>query len=361
MDEANYRELISGEKQGIVPGILRSGLKGLSLIYAGAIRSRNLAFDLGIKRVHKAPVPVISVGNLTAGGTGKTPFVAWLADWFHDKGVRVAILSRGYRSVSGDVNDEKMVLDQLCPNVPHLQNPNRVEAASSACRELSAQLLILDDGFQHRRLARDLNLVLIDALNPWGYGVLLPRGLLREPIQSLRRADLVVITRADQCPDREKQEIIEHIQAVCPDSVCVEVGFPPQSLVNAEGLTAELSSLSGKRIAAFCGIGNPDSFHKSLLDAGYNVSSFRSFPDHHHYSLENLEEIGQWGKQSGAPAILMTQKDLVKIKRTELNGLPVWAVRIGTRILRGDEALESRLKSILNVKLSSKKFNDNAV
>jgi tetraacyldisaccharide 4'-kinase len=351
VDEANFRELISGEKQGIVPGLLRAGLKGLSLIYGGAIRSRNRAFDLGIKRVHKASVPVISVGNLTAGGTGKTPFVAWLANWFHDKEVRVSILSRGYRSLSEDVNDEKMVLDQLCPEVPHVQNPNRVAAASSACRNHDSQILILDDGFQHRRLARDLDLVLIDALNPWGYAAILPRGLLREPIESLRRADLVLITRADQCTARLKQEIIEQIQDICPEKACVEVAFPAESLVNAEGNSSPLSTLSGKSIAGFCGIGNPDSFHKSLSDAGFDVSSFRSFPDHHHYSLEDLEEIGQWAKLSGAEAILATQKDLVKIKRTELNGLPLWAVRIGTRILKGSEILESHLQSILNTNL----------
>jgi tetraacyldisaccharide 4'-kinase len=348
VDEADFRELISGKKRGIVPGLLRAGLKGLSPLYGVAIRSRNLAFDLGIKRSHPASVPVISVGNLTAGGTGKTPFVAWLSNWFRDKGVLVAILSRGYRSESGKVNDEKKVLDQLCPNVPHVQNPDRVEAASTACREHEAQLLILDDGFQHRRLARDLDIVLIDALNPWGYEALHPRGLLREPKESLRRADLVVITRADQCTELQKQETIEKIQDVCPDIVCVEVGFPPKSLVNAEGLTAELSTLSGKRIAAFCGIGNPDSFHRSLLDTGYEISSFRTFPDHHHYSLEDLEEIGQWGKRSGAQAILITQKDLVKIKRTELIGLPVWAVQIGTQVLKGGKTLESHLQSILN-------------
>jgi len=112
-----------------------------------------------------------------------------------------------------------------------------------------------------------------------------------------------------------------------------------------------LSTLIGKRIAAFCGIGNPDSFHRSLLDVGYDISSFRSFPDHHHYSLEELDEIGEWGKQSGALAILVTQKDLVKIKRTELTGLPLWAVRISTRILRGREALESQLQTLLNTNL----------
>src|SRR4029077_18396307 len=116
--------------------------------------------------------------NLTTGGTGKTPFAAHLARWFREQNVRVAFLSRGYGAAPGDVNDEALVLDRLCPDVPHLQNRDRVEGARIACEEFESQLLILDDGFQHRRLARDLDIVLIDALNPWGYGHLLPRGML---------------------------------------------------------------------------------------------------------------------------------------------------------------------------------------
>src|SRR4029079_15424314 len=127
-------------------------------------------------------------------------------------------------------NDEALVLEQLCPDVPHLQNPDRVASARVAREELDSQLLILDDAFQHRRLARDLNIVLIDALNPWGYGHLLPRGLLREPVSSLRRAELVLLTRADQCTPEARQQIVARIAAVCQSDACVEVSFPPRQL-----------------------------------------------------------------------------------------------------------------------------------
>ncbi len=148
---------------------------------------RNAGFDRGWKQIHHAAVPVVSVGNLTLGGTGKTPMVEWLARWYRRRGVRVAILSRGYGQTGG-LNDEGRVLEENLPDVPHLQDPDRVALAGVATRELESELIVLDDGFQHRRLARDVDLVLLDALEPFGLGHLFPRGLLREPIRSLRRA-----------------------------------------------------------------------------------------------------------------------------------------------------------------------------
>src|SRR5690606_8255127 len=136
--------------------------------YGAAVQWRNFAFDRGWYRVHRAGVPVISVGNLTTGGTGKTPLVAWLVHQLEQLGASPAILSRGYRSVDSHANDEKLVLDRLCPGVPHIQNPDRVAGARAALADGVCNLLVLDDGFQHRRLHRDLDLVLIDALNPWG-------------------------------------------------------------------------------------------------------------------------------------------------------------------------------------------------
>ena len=143
-------------------------------------------------KIHRAAVPVVSVGNLTLGGTGKTPMVEWLARWYRRRGLRVAILSRGYGQ-EGGLNDEGQVLEENLPDVPHLQGPDRVALAGIAAYELETELIVLDDGFQHRRLARDLDLVLIDALDPFGLGNLFPRGLLREPIRSLRRASVVVL------------------------------------------------------------------------------------------------------------------------------------------------------------------------
>jgi tetraacyldisaccharide 4'-kinase len=158
----------------------RLGLRAVSVPYGLAVRVRNWLYDRGWKRVVRAAVPVVSVGNLTLGGTGKTPCVEYVARFYRRLDLRVAILSRGYGSRAGR-NDEALVLEENLPDVPHLQGPDRAALAAIGVEELESEILVLDDGFQHRRLARDLDLVLIDATEPWGYGYLFPRGLLREP------------------------------------------------------------------------------------------------------------------------------------------------------------------------------------
>lgn len=323
----------------------RGGLRLLSLPYSAGVWLRNTAFDLGLKRVHKAPVPVISVGNITAGGTGKTPLVAYLANWFQDRGARVVLLSRGYRALPGEVNDEKLVLDRECPGVPHLQDPDRVRSAEIACREHGADLLILDDGFQHRRLHRDLNVVLIDALNPWGYGRLLPRGLLRETVSALRRADVVVLTRADQCSGEQRRQIASTLQATGV-SEWVEAAFVPTRLTNTTGETLDIHALATQRVAAFCGIGNPDGFRQTLTDAGYDPVFFETFPDHHHYANDELTKLASRAQADGATALLTTQKDLVKLPASQDGRAPVWAVSIGTRIVAGEGLLQRKLEEV---------------
>ncbi len=293
-------------------------------------------------------MPVISVGNLTTGGTGKTPLVAFLANWFRERGVAAAILSRGYRSADGGVNDEKLVLDQLCPGVPHLQKPDRVASARQAVKEHHAQLLILDDGFQHRRLGRDLDLVLIDATCPWGYGAVLPRGLLREPKSSLRRADLVILTRADQVTETRRAEILEEIQQIQPQLPCVEAAFVPRRLINSNGGICEFEKLQGEPLAGFCGIGNPAGFLQTLASCELEVpeSGLRIFPDHHHYSAEDFDSLGQWAAEQHVAALLTTQKDLVKVPHSHLGDVPVWAVEIGAELISGPELLISRLEEV---------------
>ena len=174
----------------------RLGLGLCSAVYGVAIAARTTAYDRGWKWSQRASVPVVSVGNITLGGTGKTPMVEWIARWYRRRGVRVTLISRGYGH-SGGINDEGLVLEENLPDVPHLQDPDRVKLASIATDELEAELIILDDGFQHRRLARDLDLVMLDALDPFGLGKLFPRGLLREPVRSLCRASAVILSRAD--------------------------------------------------------------------------------------------------------------------------------------------------------------------
>lgn len=346
LNEVTFRDVISGKRQGAMASLSRVGLGGLAPLYSLAVRARNRAFELGLKPVRHAPVPVVSVGNVTTGGTGKTPFVAFLANWFRERGLRVALLSRGYRSLPDSDNDEKQLLDRLCPGIVHLQNPDRWAAARSACRDHGAELLILDDGFQHRRLARDLDIVLIDASNPFGYGHLLPRGLLREPLSALRRADLIVLTRADQCPPQQKSHIAAVLDSVQATTDRLEAAFQPSGLVNAAGERAKLSLLRGLPVAGFCGIGNPEAFRETLSALGTAVASFTMFPDHHHYQRDDFARIGRDAAAVDVAAILTTQKDLVKIDQTHLGGRPLWAVEIGTTLLRGQSILWQRLNNL---------------
>src|SRR5262249_20780095 len=192
--------LVSGRRRGLWPSLLRCGLWALSVPVGLGVRLRNRFFDWGWKRTFRAQVPVISVGNLTLGGTGKTPCVEYVARFCRGAGKRVAIRGRGYGSDHGR-NDEALVLEENLPDVPHLQGADRVALAAIAVEELESEVLVLDDGFQHRRLARDLDIVLVDVTDPWGGGFLLPRGLLREAPAGLRRASVVVLTRSDQADE----------------------------------------------------------------------------------------------------------------------------------------------------------------
>lgn len=342
------REVMSGRRRGLAAGLLRAGLWSAQWPYRCAVAGKNAAFDFGMREPFAAGVPVVSVGNLTTGGTGKTPTVAFLANWFRDAGINVGLLSRGYKSLETQANDEKLVLDQLCPDVPHWLSPNRIESAKKAVKDNGCELLILDDGFQHRRLRRDLDIVLIDALNPWGYGHCLPRGLLREPINSVTRADLVLITRADLVTPEEltaiRTELVRHQQVAS----VVELSFQPTALLNSQGATRPLTDVAGKRCLGFCGVGNPASFEQTLHRLGANVVEFIAFPDHHHFSKADFGQLAKCANEVSAEMLLVTQKDLVKLHRTEIGDQPCWAVTIGPKILRGDQILEHHLWAMLH-------------
>jgi tetraacyldisaccharide 4'-kinase len=216
-------------------------------------------------------------------------------------------------------------------------------------------VLVLDDGFQHRRLARDLDIVLIDALDPWGAGHLLPRGLLREPRSSLRRADLVVLTRADQCSSGEKTRLIEEINPFGCSKTPIEIVFRPTGLVAFDGTRAAVDSLGS--VAAFCGIGNPDGFRRTLTDAGISqAASFRTFPDHHHYSEADLDALAQWVNEQHATALVTTQKDLVKITRRKLGDVPLWALTIRAEFTVGQDRLFALLQDLVS-RMSAPNFS----
>jgi len=339
-----FHALIRGDRTGIGPTLKRTGLWTLSLGYRLGVAWRNMAFERGWKATQKAQVPVVSVGNLTVGGTGKTPCVEYVARFYRELGLQVALLSRGYGSEMGR-NDEALVLEENLPDVPHLQGADRAALASTAVEELESEILVLDDGFQHRRLARDLDIVLIDATCPWGHGYLLPRGLLREPIGSLNRADVVMLTRCDLASAEEVRAIRETVTRVKPTLPIVESIHRPAQWCNASHGTTPLAALDGRPIAAFCGIGNPAAFRHTLVKLGLNVIAWRTFPDHHPYSKDDVEDLRNWARQLPADAALATtQKDLVKIRLDRLGEKELWALHIQLHMTSGQDALEDLLR-----------------
>jgi len=307
---------------------------------------RNRGYDRGWLRSHSAAVPVVSVGNLTLGGTGKTPMVEWLARWFRRRGLRVAILSRGYGQIAG-LNDEGRVLEENLPDVPHLQDPDRVALAQVAALELGTELIVLDDGFQHRRLARDLDVVLIDALEPFGLGYLFPRGLLREPVSSLRRASVVVLSRADLIDAAGRAAIRTEIEGQAGPRPWAEARHAPLDLVDGEGASSSLDLVEGKSVAAFCGIGNPEGFRRTLLPLCRDLLDLRVFPDHHFYSAADVRSLAQWATDLRADLVLTTQKDLVKLRASSLGPAPLRALRIGLEITAGGEIMDDVLARLL--------------
>ena len=243
---SQFRDLISGRRRGAVAAMLRCGLRLAEVPYTWAVAWRNRRYDRGTAAVQRVGVPVVSVGNLTLGGTGKTPLVEWIARWIgsgdcpnfrlSENGTvpfaetatgtvarRVVIISRGYGARAGEANDEALELKQKLPDVPHLQNPDRVAAARQAVAELGCQAIVLDDGFQHRRIARDLDIVLLDALEPFGFGHVFPRGTLREPLAGLRRAHVVALSRADMLEPAEREAIRRRVAQYAPQADWLEI------------------------------------------------------------------------------------------------------------------------------------------
>jgi tetraacyldisaccharide 4'-kinase len=343
----HYLRLVSGEVHGVWPALERIGLRAASVPYGLAVRLRNIAYQRGWLPSEHMPVPVVSVGNLTAGGTGKTPCVEYVARYYRGRDRRVAILSRGYASAGGR-NDEALVLEENLPDVPHLQGADRVALARTAIEELESEILVLDDGFQHRRLKRDLDLVLVDASAPWGHGYLLPRGLLREPTGSLRRAGVIVMTRCDQTPAELRERLRHTIERIAPEVPLIETTHHAAELRNSAEASTPLEVLREGPVAAFCGIGNPEAFRRSLLGLGACLTDFRSYPDHHAYRREDVEELRRWAGSLTRDSILVTtQKDLVKLRLSQLGDRPLWYLRIHLRVESGQDVLDGHLQAVL--------------
>jgi tetraacyldisaccharide 4'-kinase len=318
------------------------------------VRVRNALYDRGVLNIHRSGIPVLCVGNLTTGGTGKTPLVAWLARMLSEKGLRVAILTRGYKSEKGVLSDEPGELAGACPGATVIVKPDRVAGANEAVRSHGAQVAVMDDGFQHRRLGRDLDIIAIDATVPFGYGRLLPAGLLREPLTGLRRAHAVVLTRSDQVSAGELEAIERRIRQVHPGLAVARAVHAPVGAWGVDGGEIALESLRDKKVFGFCGLGNPGAFLRTLELCGCVLAGSEAFNDHHRYTEGCLAGVYEQARSLGAELVLTTSKDWNKIAPL-LGGeptLPTAYLAVEVQFTVGQETLTTLIARTLGGRIA---------
>ncbi|OPX20935.1 MAG: tetraacyldisaccharide 4'-kinase [Desulfobacca sp. 4484_104] len=316
------------------PGIFLQGLAtALAKGYGWVARGRRWLYDTGWRQARRLPGRVISIGNLTVGGTGKTPLVAYLARRFQDQGRRVAILSRGYGSQARGVlvvsdgqqrycqpircGDEPYWLAGQLPGIPVLTGTDRYTAGLLAAERFHPDLMLLDDGFQHCQLHRDLDLVLLDAACPLGNGQLLPRGPLREPLSTLRRSLVLVLTRYQEAQHLEQYQ---SLQAAFPEQTILRASLHPSRVLSpCSGEIASAESLRGQRLLAFAGLAHPWRFAADLQELGAKVVEFHPFPDHYAYDITDLVRLAGRSRQLEAQGLITTEKDWARLgERWEL-------------------------------------------
>ena len=333
-----------------------SFLFALSKIYHLATSLRNTAFRKKFIKVKKAPCKVISIGNIAVGGTGKTPFACFLAQKLKDEGLKVAILSRGYGrsgslkiclvsdgekilSSARDSGDEPYMISQKLDGVPVIVGKNRYQCSLFAKKKFDIDIVILDDGFQHQYIHRNINLLVINANNPFGNGQLLPCGILREPIENIKRANLILINKIQN--NLPLDPIYNTIKKYNPNVAIFKATYVPKLLIplDNEGKNQKIDFLKGKNVLAFSGIGDPQSFIRCLKNEGINIKTHLIFSDHHWFSKKDIETIIRHASE--ADCIITTDKDRIKIKKyLHLFPMPIFALSMGLNIIDGVEKLK---------------------
>lgn len=326
-------------------------LRPVARLFGVGVALRNAAYDRGLARAIRVDAPVVCVGNITTGGTGKTPCVEWVVRVLAARGRRPGVLSRGYRASrdertgGGPAGDEARMLGRALPGVALVQDPDRVRGARELLRR-GCDSIVLDDGFQHRRLARDLDLVLVDATRPFGLpwrdGVapryLLPRGLLREPLRGLARAHACVLTRCDLVDAERAERIAEQVRAVAPGLPIVRTAHRPRALVDPDGERFDLERLAGAQVDLVSGIGNADAFEATVVARGARVGEHRRFGDHHDYVPSDLVGLGGPGR-----FVVTTAKDAVKLEGAHP---ALFVLEIGLEVLEGRAVLDALLDGL---------------
>lgn len=339
-----WASLIAGGATGKRDGLLLAGLQALSIGYGAALRLHLGAYRLGLARRLRLPALVVSIGNITVGGTGKTTATMAVARWLSERGKRAAVLSRGYRGsaerqaliVSEGVGplvqpevagDEPYLIACALPGVSVVVGKDRRRTGRLAVARLGADALVLDDGFQYQRLVKDVEIALVDALAPFGYDFLIPRGLLREPATSLRRADAIWVTHSDLVRESDLRAIRERIEGYAPQARVRETRHAPvmlQRLADADELPPE--AVRGQRLIALSGIGNPVAFRRTLEQIGAVVMEHVRFPDHHPYQAGEIRQLLA-DRAAKAEMIVTTRKDAVRIP-AECVDDRVWALAV---------------------------------
>ncbi|WP_378950923.1 tetraacyldisaccharide 4'-kinase [Pelosinus sp. sgz500959] len=366
-------KLVHGEEPGILAVFLLGLLRIFSVIYGLGVRVKLYLYRYGVLKQHKLNCQVISLGNITVGGTGKTPTAQRLATIIRDMGYRVVILNRGYRAgwdgqvglVSDgnkiymtvtEAGDEAYLLAKSLPGIPVVIGRNRIITGEYAVNQLKAEVIILDDGYQHWQLARDLDIVLIDALNMFGNNFLLPRGTLREPLSNLARAQAFLLTKVDQSNDGARDLIHSTLARYNDKALVVESIHQPKCFVEIEewykGLritNVALETIRNKKVMALSAIGNPSSFEQTILDIGVAEVCGVRYADHHDYTMAEMQEIMQRGVEEHAYALITTEKDAVKIPAEFIHSdrqLPLYVLSIAVHFTEGYEDLMELIKKV---------------
>ena len=366
--ETYLLSVLDGSRSGTWPATLRGILRGISLVFSLIVQVRLTLYRHRILRPSTLGCQVISVGNLTVGGTGKTPVVEVFARNLQKHGRKVAILSRGYKSkelsfvqkmiqrmTSGKIEspprvvsdgkhllldswtagDEPYMLASNLPEVAVVVDKDRVKAGKYAIKELGCDTLILDDGFQYLKLGNRLDIALVDSTNPFGGGYLLPRGLLREPMRNIKRAGFIFITKCKEGGDRKLKEQLRQLNPMAEISECRHANKYLKDVFGEK--TYELEMLKGMKIAAVSAIAVPESFETALRNLGAEIIYTRRFADHHRFAQQEIIDTINDGIKHGAQAILTTEKDAVRFPFVERRDIPILFMRVEIEMLSGED------------------------
>jgi tetraacyldisaccharide 4'-kinase len=344
------------------PTWLRAGLTGLAVGYRVALLARDAVYGAGLARTGQLDVPVISVGNLTLGGSGKTPTVELAVRTLKDLGAAPAIVSRGYGrrsrgvrvvadrdallSTPGEAGDEPFLLSQRLPSTPIVVGESRYEGGRVAVERCQASAVVIDDGFQHRTIAKDVEIVAVNGRRPWGNGRLFPRGDLREPLSALRRAHLLVVTNAAGPAEvREVEQVLRRHNETAP---LVTAMYRVTDVWEvSQGVRASGVDLAARRLVALVGLASPDAFVDTLGSLGVDVAARLEFPDHHWYEPQDLAFAIGHARAVGAEGLVTTEKDWVRLQGLPAAGMPMWVVPISMELTANETAWRGTLRDAL--------------